>query len=254
MDLTRVPDTDELNTTSVYAVGDVHGCLDLLEQMERLIGEDIARSQSPRPVICYLGDYIDRGSHSAQVIERLAYPADDGVRRVFLKGNHEDRMLAFLDDPAVNGPSWMQFGGREALESYGVRVPEVMADEAWAGLRDELARAVPDRHLTFLRELRLAFAWDRYLFVHAGLDPDRPLEDQREHDLMWIREPFLSSEREWGLTVVHGHVIVEEPPFRPNRIGIDTGAYRSGRLTCLVATRQEPRLLVADAAAVGRDA
>jgi serine/threonine protein phosphatase 1 len=245
IDPTEAFAAEAAGASAVYAVGDIHGRLDLLEGIEAAIGEDVARTRPARPVICYLGDYIDRGPQSAAVLERLSAPACDGVARVFLKGNHEDRMLAFLADPAANGPRWMQYGGREALESYAIRVPEAVADTAWAGLRDELAERLPERHLRFLRELRLAFAWERYLFVHAGLNPDRPTDDQDPHDLMWIREPFLSSGRDWGRIVVHGHVIVEEPQLRPNRIGIDTGAYRSGRLTCLVATAGAPRLLTA---------
>jgi len=194
-------------------------------------------------VICYLGDYVDRGPHSAQVIERLSSPFDDDVPRIFLKGNHEDRMLEFLDEPTANGPSWLKFGGRGAFESYGLLIPEQPGDADWPALRDKLLDALPAAHLDFLRNLRLAFVWRDYLFVHAGVDPGKPLNEQSAHDLMWIREPFLSSDTDWGVRVVHGHVIVEEPVFRPNRIGIDTGAYRSGQLTCLVVSGEGTRLL-----------
>ncbi len=152
-------------------------------------------------------------------------------------------MISFLDQPSANGPSWLKFGGREALESYGLSVSGQLTTEDWPRLRDELQNVIPRRHLSFLRELRLAFLWRDYLFVHAGLDPDKAVNEQSAHDLMWIREPFLSTDRDWGVRVVHGHVIVAEPDFRTNRIGIDTGAYRSGQLTCLVADSNGTRML-----------
>lgn len=243
IDVGRYPSPEAADATSVYAVGDVHGRLDLLEEIEVAIGADIAAIRPARPVICYLGDYVDRGPASAQVIDRLATPFADDVARVFLKGNHEDRMLEFLEAPAAAGPAWLQYGGREALESYGVAVPERVEGADWMRMRDMFSAALPTAHLAFLRALRLAFVWRGYLFVHAGLDPARPVNAQDGHDLMWIREPFLSADRDWGLRVVHGHVIADRPVFRPNRIGIDTGAYHSGRLTCLVASDDGTRLI-----------
>ncbi|HEX7854244.1 MAG TPA: metallophosphoesterase family protein [Sphingobium sp.] len=234
IDVQKLTSQDAEQATVVYAVGDIHGRADLLDKMETLIAEDIARRRSTHPLICYLGDYIDRGPQSAQVIDRLCGPFRDGIPRVFLKGNHEDRMIDFLREPKENGPSWIKFGGMEALESYGIIVPETLEDRHWPQLRDALASALPVEHHDFLRALRLGFMWRDYLLVHAGLDPERPPAAQSPHDLMWIREPFLSSEKVWGFKVVHGHVISDEPVFRNNRIGIDTGAYQSGRLTCLV--------------------
>jgi serine/threonine protein phosphatase 1 len=243
IDVANFPSPEAADATAVYAIGDVHGRLDLLDAMEAAIRADIVMARPQRPVICYLGDYVDRGPQSAQVIERLSSPFGDDVPRIFLKGNHEDRMIEFLEEPAANGPSWLKFGGREALESYGLSVPEQPADADWPRLRDNLRGALPEAHLAFLRNLRLAFIWRGYVFVHAGVDPAKPLNAQSAHDLMWIREPFLSSDTDWGIQVVHGHVIVEEPVFRANRIGIDTGAYQSGKLTCLVLSEGDRRLL-----------
>jgi serine/threonine protein phosphatase 1 len=243
IDVTTYPSPEAAQATAIYAVGDIHGRLDLLNAIEGAIGADITATRPMNPVICYLGDYVDRGPASAQVIDRLSTSFDDGVARVFLMGNHENRMLGFLDTPAQDGPAWLQYGGREALESYGLVVPARPVDEDWPRLRDALAAALPDRHLAFLQALRLAFVWRDHLFVHAGLNPTRPATEQDPRDLMWIREPFLSSDRDWGLRVVHGHVIVDEPVFRPNRIGIDTGAYYSDRLTCLVVTEAGTRLI-----------
>jgi serine/threonine protein phosphatase 1 len=229
--------------TVVYAIGDIHGRLDLLDKMEAAIAADISVTRPAQPLICYLGDYVDRGPHSAQVLDRLCMAGGDGVDRVFLKGNHEDRMIDFLVAPAKNGPAWMKFGSREALESYGLTAPENIDDADWVGLRDSFDAALPESHRAFLDTLAISFRWDEYLLVHAGLDPERPATAQTAHDLMWIREPFLSSECDWGFTVVHGHVIVDEPVFHTNRIGIDTGAYQSGCLTCLVITQGGTRIM-----------
>jgi serine/threonine protein phosphatase 1 len=241
IDVTKLPGGDAAQARTLYAVGDIHGRLDLLDKMEAAIAADA--SQAVSPLICYLGDYIDRGPHSAQVIDRLCGGFDDDIPRIFLRGNHEDRMIDFLEEPAKNGPGWMTFGGREALQSYGLDVPGIIEDADWPGLRDALQAVLPAAHRRFLDDLRLGLIWRDYLFVHAGLDPDKPLTMQSPRDLMWIREPFLSSDRDWGLIVVHGHVIVEEPVFRHNRIGIDTGAYQSGRLTCLVLEEGRHRLI-----------
>lgn len=240
IDITMLPRVD---ATAVYAVGDIHGRLDLLDEIEIAILEDIDRAKVDRPLICYLGDYIDRGPQSAQVIDRLCSRIGHGPDRIFLKGNHEDRMIAFLADPIANGPAWMQFGGREALESYGLTVADAACESDWADLRDRLDAVLPASHRSFLAELRLGVVWREYLLVHAGLNPERPVTAQQARDLMWIREPFLGSECDWGFKVVHGHVITEKPVFRANRIGIDTGAYQSGRLTCLVLADGGERLI-----------
>ena len=250
IDVLEYPSPEASGTTVVYAVGDVHGRLDLLQAMDRLIADDIAATRPERPAVCYLGDYIDRGPHSAEVISHLADRlADRDIQtapaRIFLKGNHEDRMLDFLAEPDVHGPPWMEHGGIEALASYGLTTSSEPMGGDWDGLRHELRERLPSRHLNFLRGLRLAFVWRGYVFVHAGLNPERPMRAQDPHDLMWIKEPFLSSTREWSHRVVHGHVVGPEPVFRDNRIGIDTGASRFGRLTCLVVAEGPPRVLQA---------
>lgn len=234
----------EATATRIYAVGDIHGCLDLLIRLEAAIRDDLSARPTDKPLICYLGDYIDRGPASAGVIQHLVVNGRDPQRRVFLKGNHEDRMLAFMEAPAANGPRWMQFGGVEALASYGISDAEIHG-ENWEAIRDHLAAALPAEHLAFLGSLELAFRWGDYLFVHAGLHPERRLTDQEPHDLMWIREPFLSADRDWGMRVVHGHTITSEPVVRANRIGLDTGAYQSGILTCAAIDSDDVRILQA---------
>lgn len=243
VDVNRLTPPCAASATVIYAVGDIHGRLDLLEKMESAIAHDIEVNRPGNPLICYLGDYIDRGAHSAQVIERLCGEFGDDVTRIFLKGNHEDRMIEFLSDPIRHGRPWIQFGGREALESYGIHLPERLNDEDWEQLRNALDNALPASHRAFLTNLQLGLVWRDYVFVHAGLNPEAPIEAQRPEDLLWIREPFLSSDRDWGRIVVHGHVIVDEPEIRHNRIGIDTGAYRSGRLSSLVVNEKGSRIL-----------
>lgn len=245
LDVSRYPSPEAAATTAVYAIGDLHGRLDLMEAMEDAIRADIASYRPAAPLICYLGDYIDRGPASAEIIDRFATGFDDDVPRVYLRGNHEEQLLDFLDDPVARGPSWTQYGGREALLSYGVSLPPRLDTAAWLAARDALDAALPDAHRRFLNELRLAFVWRDYIFVHAGLDPARPVTDQSPRDLVWIREPFSSSRTDWGYRVVHGHVIVDRPVFRPNRIGIDTGAYYSGRLTCVAIDDTGTRIIEA---------
>jgi serine/threonine protein phosphatase 1 len=250
IDVINYPSPEAANATVVYAVADIHGRFDLLLAMESVIARDIAETQPSRAVICYLGDYIDRGLQSAQVIEHLstiAAPggtdADGTPARVFLKGNHEDRMLAFLSDPETNGAGWLHYGGRQALASYGLGISDEPDAAAWLLLRDAFNQKLPPAHRQFLDALRLAFVWHDYIFVHAGLNPKLPLDAQDAHDLMWIREPFLTSSHVWSHRIVHGHVVVPEPEFHANRIAIDTGASRTGRLTALVVSEAAPRLL-----------
>ena len=240
IDVAQLP---QVEAAAVYAIGDIHGRLDLLDALEAAIADDARANGLIDPLVCYLGDYIDRGPHSAQIIERLCSPSAALPRRMFLKGNHEDRMLDFLADPVVNGPAWMKFGGAAALESYGVAVPAKPRARDWGRIRDRLDAALPDSHRTWLSELRLALRWRDYLMVHAGLDPQRPTAQQEEHDLMWIRDPFLNATCDWGFKVVHRHVVNDQPIFRSNRIGIDTGAYKTGRLTCLVLHDGMERLI-----------
>jgi len=220
--------------TCLFAVGDIHGRIDLLQTLERRIVDEALRRQAPRNVVIYLGDYVDRGRHSRAVIEHLLSQPPPGFESVHLKGNHEDFMLRFLDDVAL-GPNWLTYGGMETLASYGVEPPYPHADLAdLERARRALGAALPPTHRAFLDGLRLSHQEGGYVFVHAGLKPGVALAEQRAEDMLWIRESFLNSTADFGAVVVHGHTIVPEPTVRPNRIGIDTGAFVSGRLTCLV--------------------
>ncbi len=223
--------------TRVYAIGDVHGRLDLLDRLLGRIADDAGLAPARRVVVVFLGDLIDRGADSRAVIERvIGGPPQDGplahARYVSLRGNHEDTLLQFLADFSV-GPRWFRNGGLEAVRSYVGEVDAHLAHD-YPRLQKMLYRALPTHHLRFLSSIPARHEEGDYLFVHAGVRPGIALDRQDPYDLMWIREPFLSAREAMSKMVVHGHTVVAEPELRPNRIGIDTGAYRTGRLTALV--------------------
>jgi serine/threonine protein phosphatase 1 len=224
--------------TRVYAVGDVHGRADLLAQINQLIHADGYARQAPRNVVVYLGDYIDRGPASAEVIDLLIDRPLPGFEAVHLLGNHEESLLRFLNDGTIIG-AWMSFGGGPTLLSYGVRPPDALAGREVVRAQDELRQRLPERHLRFLRGLQLTHAEGDYFFAHAGIRPGVPLDRQAPEDLLWIRGEFLASPADHGKIVVHGHTITTAPEVRRNRIGIDTGAFASGHLTCLVLEGEE---------------
>lgn len=216
----------------LYAVGDIHGRDDLLQPLLDLIETD-HRSRGPaRVTIVFLGDLIDRGPSSCEVIERLRTYQPDGVRLVFLSGNHEEVLLRIVDGDARLVSDWLRFGGKECLRSYGVdpdRLRAMPPQRMTAAVRE----AIPRAHIDFLRSFDDTFRAGDYLFVHAGVRPGVPLDEQSRIDLRWIREPFLGDQSDHGFLVVHGHTIREEVEEHPNRIGIDTGAYRHGVLTAI---------------------
>jgi serine/threonine protein phosphatase 1 len=215
----------------LYAIGDVHGCADLLDQILARIDADLVANPVSQPVEILLGDYIDRGPASRGVLDRLI-ARSKARTMVFLKGNHETYVERFLADPSVLG-EWRQFGGLETLMSYGllpyVNITLTEPDGVAAAFDDIL----PDSHRRFLSALRTSFTCGDFFFVHAGVRPGIALEKQAEEDLLWIRDDFLLCEDDLGKVVVHGHTPVRGPEIRSNRINIDTGAYATGRLTCL---------------------
>ncbi len=231
-----------------YAVGDVHGRADLLAQLLEAIEGD-AREARMRVMIVFVGDYVDRGPHSREVLEMLcADPAPYAECR-FLKGNHEAQLLAFLDD-ARAGPEWAAFGGGETLFSYGVTPPKSITDlGAWRTARSRLVAALPARHRAFLEGLELHVVLGGYMFVHAGLRPGRPLSRQATDDLLCIREPFLSSRHAFEHVVVHGHTPARSPHSDDRRIGVDTGAYATNVLTAVRLEGASRRFLSAQSGA-----
>lgn len=214
----------------VYAIGDVHGCLDQLRAVHSDIVEDLAR----RPVedwrIVHVGDYVDRGPNSRGVLDLLAERSAD-PRVVCLLGNHDQALIDALASRIDRFPTWTIHGGGQTLAEYGLRE---MGTEDPATLGSALRRAVPETHQKFLIALPLTARYGDYFFVHAGVDPDRPLDGQEPRDLIWIRDRFLDSRREFEAVIVHGHTPVHGVEVRRNRIGIDTGAVFGRELTCLV--------------------
>ena len=219
----------------VYAVGDVHGRLDLLDPLVCQIADDVLRiGPSKRPILMFLGDYVDRGLESKGVIDRiLALRSQPAFEVRTLKGNHEEAMLNFLRDASA-GPEWVEYGGAQTLVSYGVTAPKMRGDVAdWERARKEFGERIPPAHLAFLTGLEMMVNVGDYLFVHAGLRPGIAIEDQDEHDLMWIRDDFLNEQKPFEKVVVHGHTPEEAPFLGACRIGVDTGAYATGVLTAV---------------------
>lgn len=220
---------------TVYAVGDIHGDRRRLDGLLDRIAEDAADGREDRErVLIFLGDYVDRGPDGRAVVERLSRHRPDGFAIHHLMGNHEWAMLDFLRDPVV-AAGWLHYGGVSTLASYGVVGMRAECDEPLrVALRDRLAAALPDHHRAFLESLEPLVVVGDYAFVHAGVRPRVPLDAQRPEDLCWIREPFLDFTGRHGKRIVHGHTITPHPDVRPNRIGIDTGAYAGGPLTAVV--------------------
>ncbi len=211
----------------VYAIGDIHGCLERLVALHEKIAEDIAFRPAAHVTLVHLGDYVDRGADSAQVVDWLInqppVPADDFIN---LMGNHEQMMLAAVAGADKDAAGhWLTNGGADSLLSWGIS--RTVPPSEWAS-------RLPLQHLLFLRDLEVSRQIGPYLFVHAGVRPGVPLDQQSRHDMMWIREPFLSSAASHGAVIVHGHTPKREPVVMSNRIAIDTGAVLGGALTCVV--------------------
>lgn len=218
----------------VYAIGDIHGRFDLLERLLKLIDDDAVSSQHTVLKI-FLGDYIDRGLQSRQVLEKLVHlQHHEKPTPIFLSGNHEMVMHTLLGDTDITLMSdWLRYGGRETLLSYGVTLPVETPPDALHKLQLALGEKVPAAHIAFLNSLKRSATLGDYFFCHAGVRPGVPLDEQTERDLAWIRNEFMHHTGNHGKIIVHGHTICNTAEFKPNRINIDTGAYATGRLTAL---------------------
>jgi serine/threonine protein phosphatase 1 len=233
----------------VYAVGDVHGRLDALEPLLRQIAEDFLFTRPPEPaMLVFLGDYVDRGPESKRVVDLvlgMRTHVEFEVRA--LKGNHEEALLLFLEDPSF-GAAWMEHGGGPTLASYGVQPPAQRTDaEAWAKASDALAKALPAAHRAFYESLELMVTAGDYAFVHAGVRPGVALEDQAERDLLWIRHEFIQEPGPHPKVIVHGHTPTEEAQLTRWRLGVDTGCYATGLLTAVRLQDDDQRLIQARA-------
>jgi serine/threonine protein phosphatase 1 len=216
----------------VYAIGDIHGRADLLLRLLDQLRRDAQQGEfDGRPILIFLGDYVDRGFQSRDVIDILLSDAVSPFETYFLKGNHEAAMLQFLNDPSI-GPRWAEYGGAETLVSYGIQPPRTRTSlDDWMRASDELKQVLPHSHLHFLSNLDLSVRIGDYVFVHAGVRPGVPLDQQSEYDMLWIRDDFLSDRKPLGAVIVHGHTPTSAPHKDSRRVGLDTGAYLSGRLT-----------------------
>jgi len=232
----------DMRDTAVYAVGDVHGCLDELLALERVVVRD-AEELPGRKLIIMLGDYVDRGPASAQVLDHLIAPAPPGFERICLSGNHEMVMLDYLEGRASLA-GWLAMGAEPTLLSYGIdhqRLRDIYGDDH--RVDDVIRAAIPAAHLTFLRALPVLIETANFLFVHAGIRPELPLERQSDRDLVFIREAFYEQAHLLSRYVVHGHTPVDEARREGMRVNLDTGACFSGRLTALRLWRNKGRYL-----------
>lgn len=230
----RIPDG-----TRVYAIGDVHGRFDLLRPLLDKITQDIAGADGCR--IVFLGDYIDRGADSRAVLDTLV--AGVGERGwTCLKGNHEAMLLAALDG-SMEWDVWLANGGTETLFSYGISSREMITAGKSHELGDAVLAAMPAAHIDFMRNLDITLTLGDYFFCHAGVRPGIPLDRQSAGDLLWIRDSFTQSTADHGKRIVHGHTPTMEPEILPNRINVDTGAYLTNRLSCVVLEGDEVRII-----------
>lgn len=218
----------------IWAIGDIHGRVDLLRPLVKAVMTEMELSQADRRVLVFLGDYIDRGPHSKQVMDVLAEVSAQASCEVhLLRGNHEDRFMAFMADPST-GPAWCGYGGSETLHSYGLRPPSAHeGPAAWAATSSALVETLPADHRRLLGGMKTCLMVGDYFFAHAGARPDVLLSDQDPSDLMWIRDDFLQSPVGFDHVIVHGHSPCDVVHSDGRRIGIDTGAYATGRLTAL---------------------
>ena len=235
----KVPDG-----TLVYAVGDLHGRADLLEKMHAAILKDSLDMPAERKLVVYLGDYVDRGPGSKKVVDILLDRPLTGFERVHLMGNHEAFLIEFLNDLEA-GPGWFFNGGLATLSSYGVKIGkhDELSYDVLQRVQEEFREKMSEEHRDFYKNLEFSRTEGDFFFVHAGIRPGVALDNQTDEDMLWIREEFLGSEEDYGKVIVHGHTITWEPEVRPNRIGIDTGAFASGVLTALVLEGREQDFL-----------
>jgi serine/threonine protein phosphatase 1 len=225
----------------LYVIGDIHGRADLLDQIVRKIRDDMDDHEAVDCLTITLGDYVDRGPDSRGVLDRLSrnpFPTP----YIGVRGNHEQLFERFMDDPSI-AHQWRRLGGLETLRSYGIPIQDVMVGRGYDEAAHALRAAVPPEQLHFLTSLQPFVTVDQYYFCHAGIRPDVPLASQKMHDLMWIRDEFLKSEAQFEKVIVHGHTPCEWPEVCSNRINIDTGAFATGRLTCLVLDGTQGRFL-----------
>jgi len=228
----------------LYAIGDVHGRDDLLAAAHAKVLADLAARPAESHRIIHVGDYVDRGPASADVVDRLCRLGQADERVLCLRGNHEEMLLDFLADPIEAGPTFIANRGAATLASYGVSAGlGHFYERDIVALAEAFASRLPAAHRSFLQGLPYSFRFGDFFFCHAGIRPGVAIESQDRFDLTWIREGFLDSDADFGVVVIHGHTPATQPEVLPNRINVDTGAVFSGRLTCLVLEGNQYRFL-----------
>lgn len=215
----------------LYVIGDIHGRADLLAKML----DRLAAIREPDSDLVFVGDVVDRGEDSATTLSTIKDITEDPQNAAYcLMGNHEKMLLDFLDEPTVKGARWLQYGGLQTLMSFGLRqVTERAGEEVLMAARDVFAESLPQETQTWLRELPLRFASGNVSVVHAAADPDVPVDQQSARVLLWGHNKFPEKSRTDDQWIVHGHTITEEPYAISGKINVDTGAYATGRLTCV---------------------
>ncbi len=219
--------------SAIYAVGDIHGCYDQLLSAEIRIREDAVKYPGSILVV-FLGDYVDRGERSREVLEHLSGFDDDlHIRRVALCGNHDTAFLKLLNNPQI-AREWLSFAGDDTLRSYGIDASYLLRHRGADGLRAVLQQAIPLHHKRFLEDMPVMVQIGNLVFVHAGIRPGIGLSSQLDEDLLWIRQPFLTKGPQLPtVTVIHGHTPVAQPYFGNGRVCLDTRAFATGNLTIL---------------------
>lgn len=225
----------------LYAIGDIHGCAQLLEILHAKIRAEILRDHVADFRIIHLGDHCDRGPDTRGVIEQLVAAQQSDPRTISLIGNHDAGFLDFLKDPKPY-ELFTGYGGDQTLRSYGIEADLVIEPERIRA-RDELLKIMPQSHRLFLEELRYSVSFGDYFFCHAGIRPGIPLDQQDEFDLIWIRKEFIFSEQPHPKVIVHGHTPVTVPALKNNRIDVDTRAFKSGILTAVVLDGSDIRFI-----------
>lgn len=232
----------------VYAIGDIHGRADLLKKLLTLIENDLNNPDPPisdksitlnqpppniQNFIVFLGDYIDRGPSVREALNLMRTGLPAALHPVYLRGNHEDQLLRLLNGNFSDTANWLKFGGEATLMSYGINPFSANFKNNFKNIQQALTTAMPAADIAFLTETQTSWICGDYYFVHAGIRPEIPLTEQEDIDLLWIRQEFLNSKIEHEKYIVHGHTISTAPEVLANRAGIDTGAYATGKLTCL---------------------
>jgi serine/threonine protein phosphatase 1 len=229
------------STVAVFAIGDLHGEVDLLVQMhQQILKQAKELPANLRKIVIYLGDYIDLGRDSAGVIDTLVSAPLPGFKSIYLLGNHELAFISFLKGEAnyLQNVAWIyKNGGIKTLESYGVHTFSDPTPKNIAAMRIQLLRKIPTDHFSFLEQLQLNYTVGDFFFVHAGIDPKRPLNNQRVTDMLTISDNFLSSNSIYDKIIVHGHTASKAPCLHRNRIGLDTDAYLTGALSGVMIRR-----------------